>query len=146
MKRIILLIGIIIVIIFNLFIVGYAIVDGDSMKPNLHNKQVLIYNKLTDNYKRFDIVILNVNNNYYIKRIIGLPYETVEYKKNELFINNVRVVENYDRGITENIFLEKIPSEKYFVLGDNRGHSYDSRDFGFVDKSDIKGKLIFKLF
>lgn len=135
-----------------IFSIGFAKVDGNSMKPTLDNNDIVIYRKNTNNIKRFDIIIIKVNNELFIKRVIGLPGENIRYLDNKLYINNVIVDEPFQKSLTKDfnindvIFKEEIPNNKVLVLGDNRLYSHDSREFGLIDISDIEGVMLFKLF
>lgn len=145
---------VVVVVLIRSFIITPVIVDGDSMKPNLHDGEVLLIRKIGYNessIKRFDVVVLKGENDEIIKRIIGLPGEHVSYKNNKLYINDKRVDEEYDHLDTNDFNLEeictcsKIPSGKYLVLGDNRPISKDSRMIGLIDAKDIKGKAVFRI-
>ena len=144
---------VIVVVLFRTFIATPVRVDGDSMKDTLYNNDILILNKLDKEYERFDVVVINYNNTKLVKRIIGLPRENIEYKDNELYINNkvikdVQTSRTGDFSLEELYALKKIPDNYYFVMGDNRGNSLDSRDYrvGLVKKEDIVGITIFRLF
>lgn len=147
-KRVLTIFIIIAILITKFFILDVARVQGDSMNPTLKNNDLLLYSKISNNYSRFDIVIIKIDNKYYIKRIIGLPGETIEYKDNKLLVNKELVKESFDTTEVNDFSLnqvcsyEIIPQNKYLVLGDNRANSYDSRNFGLVDISSIKGKII----
>ena len=138
---------IIIVLLIRSFIVTPVRVNGTSMDTTLHNKEIMILNKLDYKFskiKRFDIIVLNYNNDKLIKRVIGLPGETLEYKDSSLFINGEEIDEYFKNQETEDfniadIGYDVIPNDCYFVLGDNRKDSLDSRIFGCVDKDDILG-------
>lgn len=129
-------------------IIDIARVEGDSMAPTLTNNNLLLYSKLNKEYSRFDIVIIKIDKVYYIKRIIGLPGETIEYKNNTLFVNGNKVIENYNTTATNDFSLiqicpyNTIPENNFLVLGDNREVSYDSRSFGLVNLTEIKGKVL----
>lgn len=127
--------------------IGIVRVNGDSMEPNLSNHEIYLSNKKDDNYKRFDIVYFKKAESIYIKRIVGLPNEYLEYKNNTLYINNKIVIENFEHGFTSDYSIKggdstTIPSNSYFVLGDNRTDSLDSRGFGYIRKEEIIGKII----
>ena len=141
---------IVIVIIIRSFVMTPIKVQQKSMSPNLFPNDIMILNKIgyyLNGIKRFDVVVIKHNDDYLIKRVIGLPGETVEYKENKLIINGKPVEENFIDVETIDFKLEeKIPKQKYFLVGDNRNNSIDSRIFGFVDKKDIIGKTNFILY
>ena len=144
---------VIIVVLFRTYIATPVRVDGDSMKDTLHNNDILILNKLDKSYKRFDIVVVNYNNTKLVKRIIGMPGENISYKDNELYINDkkyedIETSRTFDFTLEELYALDRIPNNYYFVMGDNRGNSLDSRDYrvGLIKKEDIVGVTIFRLF
>lgn len=154
------IITIVIVVIIFTFIVAFQTVAGNSMNPTLKEGEILLINKFSHNYERNQIVTLNVNGKSYVKRIIGLPGEKVEYMKDVLYINGVGYREEFlNKDVKTNNFLfvdicnEKdcpngvIPDNMYLVLGDNRSESDDSRnpEFGLVKKSQIKGKAFFRI-
>jgi signal peptidase I len=133
-----------------------AIVIGSSMEPNLSNEQRILVNKIAyvfSDPKRGDIIIFDppVNSdNDYIKRIIGLPEETVEIKDSIVYIHQadgtvfpldeskyIADDPNYD------YISDVIPENCYFVLGDNRNNSGDSHYGWFVSRDDIYGKAWF---
>ena len=125
------------------------------MLPNLKDNQVMILYKLPKELKRFDIVVVEHKvkdkKENLVKRIIGLPGEDVEYKNNKLYINDKEVEEDFidvktnDFNLASLGYLE-IPDNYYFVVGDNRGDSLDSRVLGIIPKEEIEGKIIFSLF
>lgn len=139
-----------VVILIRIFIVTPVSVDGTSMYPNLKDGNILLLKKFDKSYERFDIVVLNYNGDRLIKRIIGLPGEYVEYKDSKLYINGQLVEEEMIDVNTNNFKLEdigynKIPDDYYFVVGDNRGVSKDSRIIGLIHKKDILGTVSFSL-
>lgn len=158
------LVIIVVVIVIRTFIATPVRVDGSSMDPTLKDGDILILNKLSRNYKRFDIVVVEIKQKYYkggkakykttklVKRIIGLPGENIEYKDNKLYING-KVIEDVAPEETEDFSLKdiyginKIPSDSYFVMGDNRDGSSDSRmsEVGLIKKDKILGKTIFRI-
>ncbi len=129
-------------------------VNGSSMYPTLEDGDIMILNEISyhlNGVKRFDIVVVKKDNERIIKRIIGLPGETVSYKDNKLFINGEEVHEDFLHDITHNFDLSEIdvnviPEDYYFVVGDNRGNSKDSRVIGLVSKNEIKGKTSLVIF
>ena len=115
------------VLIIRTFIVTPAIVDGASMDYTLEDGQLVFINKFVYNVKdieRFDIVVLNndEDNDRIIKRIIGLPNETIEYNNNQLYVNGKLIEQNYEVKDTED-FTVQLKANEYFVLGDNRAVS-----------------------
>jgi signal peptidase I len=138
---------IIIVLLFRAFIATPVRVDGDSMNPTLENGEILLLNKMDKTYERFNIIVFNYNDTKLVKRIIGLPGDTVKYVDNQLYINDELVEETFDHRMTLDYTLEKvIPEGKYFVLGDNRTDSLDSRIIGLIDENDIDGVISFSIF
>ena len=140
---------IIAVLIIRTFIVTPAIVDGASMDYTLEDGQLVFINKFVYNVKdveRFDIVVLNneEDNDRTIKRIIGLPNEKIEYNNNQLYVNGKLVEQNYEVEQTED-FTVVTKENEYFVLGDNRNVSKDSRMLGNFNKKDIVGRVNFRI-
>ena len=135
-------------------------VSGASMYPTLHNGDRMVLSKVGDIH-RFDVVILKApdENVEYIKRVIGMPGDTIEMKSGVLFINGKKVEQpfiNTEALAKQTVFMDdftlesltgesKVPAGKYFVLGDNRGVSKDSRMIGFIDRSAIEGKAVFTI-
>lgn len=145
---------IIVVVLIRSFIITPIIVSGDSMKPNLHNKEILLERKIGYNstsIKRFDIVVIKNDNEEIIKRIIGMPGEHISYKNNKLYVNDKFMETNFNYRDTNDFNLEEIcsctsiPEGKYLVLGDNRPISKDSRIIGLVDEKDILGKAVYRI-
>lgn len=139
---------IVVVVLIRTFIITPVQVDGNSMYPILKNNEILLLKKYDKKYKRFDIVVLNYNNSKLIKRIIGLPGEHIEYKDNKLYVNGKYIKENFKRNTETSDFEidKKIPKDYYFVMGDNRDNSTDSRIIGFISKDDIDGVSDIALF
>lgn len=147
------LVIIVVVVVIRTFIATPVRVEGRSMVPTLNNGDILILNKLASNYKRFDIVVVKAHNSKLVKRIIGLPGENIEYKDNVLYINGNKI-DDVTPEVTDDFSLEelygikKIPNDYYFVMGDNRDGSSDSRDYriGLIKRENILGKTIFRIF
>ena len=144
---------VILVVSFRSFIATPVRVDGDSMNDTLHNSDIFILNKLEKKYDRFDIVVINYNNTKLVKRIIGMPGENISYKDNQLYINekkfnDIETSRTSDFSLKELFEIDKIPENYYFVMGDNRNNSLDSRDYrvGLIKKEDIVGVTIFRLY
>ena len=140
----------VVVILLTVFVVSITTVVGDSMEGTVDDGNILLIEKVTPrflNLKRFDIVVVKHKNpNYIVKRIIGLPGDRLSYKDNQLYINGKYVQEAFLKNvITENIDEIIIPDNEYFVLGDNRSNSVDSREFGTINKNQMEGRAIIKI-
>ena len=138
---------IIFVVLLRTFIITPVRVDGDSMKQTLKNGDILLLYKL-GNVKRNDIIVLHEekDNEKIIKRVIGMPGDTVAIKNGEIYINDKVIKDTYAYGETGDYNKITLDSDEYFILGDNRLISKDSRYFGPIKESEIKGKIIFRLF
>lgn len=138
---------VLIVVLIRTFIITPVRVDGDSMKNTLKNGDILLLYKL-GSINRFDIIVLDEekDNEKIIKRVIGLPGETVAIKKGKIYINDKVIDDEYAYGETSDYDKVTLEDDEYFILGDNRLISKDSRYFGPIKKSEIKGKIVFRLF
>ncbi len=136
----------VVVVIIRTYIVTPVIVSGPSMNPTLKGKEIMILNKIDNNYKRYDIVVLHTEHGEIIKRVIALPGETIQCKNNKIYINGRKIEEDYGMGTTSDINKVKLEEDEYFVLGDNRENSMDSRYYGPINFKKIKGKTSFILF
>ena len=141
---------IVIVLLIKQFVITPIRVNGNSMNNTLYDKDIMILDKISyrfNSIKRFDIVVIKKNREYLIKRVIGLPGDTLEYKDNKLYINQELVEENFlHKETLDYILEEKIPDNYYFVVGDNRLDSLDSRYIGLISKDEILGKTSLVLF
>ena len=141
-----------------LFIMSPQEVNGESMEPNFHNGEYILTNKVTYKFRqavRGDVVIFKSWRSKdidYIKRVIALPGETVTLKNNSIYVNDEKLDEEYlspNTAIFGGSFLAEgqsvtVPDNMVFVLGDNRPHSSDSREFGPVAKDDIIGVVMLR--
>lgn len=120
-------------------------VNGQSMYDTLDGTEYMLLNKMSK-IERFDIVVVKANNDELIKRIYGLPGETISIENNTIYINDKKIEDAYAYG--ENNDFEKITLEEdeYFILGDNRAVSLDSRYIGPIKKNQIKGTADFIIF
>ncbi|MCX6812678.1 MAG: signal peptidase I [Candidatus Berkelbacteria bacterium] len=158
---------IVVIVAFSIrfFVVQPFVVDGDSMLPNFINNEYLIAEKVSYDFKepsRGDVVIFRYPKNpsvIYIKRLIGLPGETIEIKDNKVFVassptSDEKVLDesgylpvviktypldNIDKSVSYKITLA---DNEFFVLGDNREHSSDSREWGVLPKANIIGRVL----
>ncbi|MCI8862128.1 MAG: signal peptidase I [Lachnospiraceae bacterium] len=147
-------IGVVLVITFLIitFVGQRTHVSGDSMKNTLHHGDQLIVDKITYRFKepvRYDIIVFPYQyeeDTFYIKRIIGLPGETVQIVNGEIYINGEILRETYGREVIRDPGMAAEPvqlgEDEYFVLGDNRNASSDSREpsVGVIHRNDIVGR------
>ncbi|MCU0350685.1 MAG: signal peptidase I [Flavobacterium sp.] len=142
-------------ILFIVFIAQPVVVDGTSMLPNLKKSERLLVNKLTyykySELQRGDIIVFSTTHNpelTYIKRIVGLPGESIELKNGVDFINGKKLNEPYlDQQYNSSLPTESqktIDDFHYFVMGDNRDYSSDSRYWGAIPEKLIQGKVVFR--
>jgi len=147
-------IAIVSVLIIRNFLVQPFLVNGASMEPNFHNSDYLLVDEISYRFRepqRGEVVVFRYPGDeryYYIKRVIGLPGEEVEIKDGKVAIFNQ---DNPDGFILDESYLSesaitsgkgekvKIGEGKYFVMGDNRGFSFDSRSWGLLDRKEIVG-------
>lgn len=141
----------VVVILIRTFIVTPVIVNGESMEPTLIENEILLLRKYDKNYKRFDIVVIEYEKDKIVKRVIGLPGDHISFKNNNLYVNGKKMKENFKHNEVSDFDIEDlgekvVPKDSYFVVGDNRPVSKDSRIIGFIKKDQIKGKTGFVLF
>lgn len=153
-------IGLIVFVFIRTFFLSNYVVEGQSMMPTLQDGNKLVVNKIgyqVSDFKRFDVIVFHANKEEdYVKRIIGLPGDRIEYRNDQLYVNGKMVDEPFlnayrkkipggrltgDFTLKEITGKEKVPEGKLFVLGDNRLGSWDSRHFGFISSSQVVGKV-----
>lgn len=147
----------ILTLLFNRFIAQFATVSGESMANTLHNGNIIFFEKLTKNYDRFDVIIFNSSvaegdSLFLIKRVIALPGEKVKIDySGDIYVNGVLLEEKFglEKMLNPGIASSEITlgKDEYFVLGDNRNHSLDSRNskIAAVHLDSIRGKVLFCL-
>jgi len=151
-----LMLSVLIAVLVILFLYRPVKVEGTSMMPSLYDQERLFINQFSykfglDDIKRGDTVVFwfpedTTNSTSYIKRVIGLPGDTVAVQDGYVIVNGKKLVENYippeyrdDRPYPPTV----VPPNEYFVLGDHRISSNDSRAWGFVPRNYIYGKAVF---
>lgn len=140
------------------YVIQRTIVDGPSMENTLHDGENLLVEKISyrlGNLERFDVIVFypygREFKEYYVKRVIGLPGETIQIKENKIYINGEELKEEYGKndlsyeGIARDAIT--IGEDEIFVLGDNREVSLDSRyeEVGLVSLDDIGGKVLLRI-
>lgn len=152
-----LLISVVLALLIITFVAQSFLVEGSSMEPSLHHGQRLMVEKISYRFgqpKRGEVVVFKYpgdRRRKFIKRVIGLPGDEILIKNGFLHINGVRMEEDFINGPTYGTYSAPsygpvlVPNDHYFVLGDNRRNSDDSRypDVGFVPKKEFVGRALF---
>lgn len=154
-----LVISMIIILLVRTFLFQHVKVSGTSMEPTLYDKQHLFIEKVSSKIKgidRFDIIVFQPYEDnddlFYIKRVIGLPGEKVKIENNTIYINGKKLNESYGKGSYTDAKMAKntitLDEDDYFVLGDNREVSKDSRekDIGLLNEDCIIGKAWLRIY
>ncbi|MBM7540407.1 signal peptidase I [Amphibacillus cookii] len=150
----VLLLTFFLIFIINKLIFTTSQVIGDSMSPTIEDKQWIITNRLSYTFNqpsRGDVIVIELENKTLIKRVIGLPNETIEIIDQQLYIDGIPYAQTFitdaDSFRTHDVPATEIPDHTYYVIGDNRRMSRDSRnDLGFIDEADIVGRAEFIIY
>jgi len=149
--------AVILAVLIQSFVVRPFIVSGSSMDPVIHNGEYILIDQVTYRLgtpERGDVVIFKAPpepTKYYIKRIIGLPGDTVKIKNGVVTIVNAShpkgftLNEDYITHTQSDDLETTVPADEYFVMGDNRSGSYDSREWGPLPRSEIRGRAWLRL-
>ena len=133
-------------LVFYVFLIQPHRVKGESMMPNLKDGELILTEKVSYRFsepRRGDIIVFKApraNDVDYIKRIIGLPGDNIIISSGSIYVNGRALKEKYETQSTGSSVDLTIPPNEYFVLGDNRGASSDSRTFGPIRRSVIEGR------
>ncbi|WP_166238018.1 signal peptidase I [Paenibacillus turpanensis] len=153
-----LLIAAVLVVVIRVFLFSPYLVDGPSMEPNFHTGERVIVNKILYDIREPEhgevIVFEAPDGSDYIKRVIGLPGDTVRVDGDAVFVNGEKIAEPYIQSVIDeyaklgngNTYNNKnydehiVPENQLFVMGDNRRNSRDSRDIGFIEYEKVIGR------
>lgn len=139
------------------FVVRPFIVSGNSMDPNIKHGQYLIIDEISYRFRepaRGDVIVFRAPpepSKFYIKRIIGVPGDTVDIKGSRITITNTQhpdgltLDESFITHTSSDSVHQTVPSGSYFVMGDNRSGSYDSRGWGVLPEANIRGRALLRL-
>ena len=136
----------IVVVLIRTYLFTPIIVSGPSMQPTLDGGELMILNKLDDKFERFDVVVVDIGYEDIIKRIIAMPGESISCENGIIYVNGRKQDESYSKGITNDFEKVILAEDEYFVMGDNREDSKDSRHLGPIKKHKIKGTTKLVLF
>ena len=142
-------ISLIVVIPTRLYLFSPFAVYGEAMSPTYNSGDYLLIDKFDKSFERGDVVMFRYPKDpskFFIKRIIGLPLEKVDIQSGKVLINGQVLSESYHNGETSPDSSTILNQDQYFVLGDNRNMSSDSRIWGPITKSSIQGKIFYKVF
>ncbi len=141
------IVGILLFLVFR-FVIGVSTVDGQSMNPTLKNGQRLVFFRLLPSYEKGDVICMRMpDGDQYVKRVIAKEGDTVEIVDGSVYVNGQKLEESYAVGKTQMQedtvqYPLKLEEEQYFVMGDNRENSVDSRSFGPIVVYQILGKIL----
>ena len=131
---------IVVVVLIRSFIITFVTVNGPSMETTLYGNDIMLLNKINkNNIKFYDIVVFSKGKDKLIKRAIGLPGDKVKCVSGVVYVNNEEIDDHYAHGKTNDFGEVILQNDEYFLMGDNRENSLDSRSFGPVKKDHIIG-------
>jgi len=134
-----------IVILVRTFIVTPIKVNGSSMYKTLNGNEIMLLWK-NKKWERFDIIVAKTPTDTLIKRLYAFPNESIECKNGDIYINDTKIEDPYGFGETEDFEKIILKEDEYFIMGDNRLISLDSRRIGAITKDQIEGVTDFILF
>lgn len=135
----------IVVVIIRTYFVTPIMVSGPSMQPTLDGGEIMILNKM-DDIEKYDIVVVDIKSEEIIKRVIAMPGETIACENGIIYVNGKKQEEKYSQGNTYDFEKVTLDEDEYFVMGDNREDSLDSRVLGKFNRDQIKGTAKLVLF
>lgn len=131
-----------------IFFIDFVFVSGNSMADTFKSNDILLVNVQDEEIKRYDVVVAKESGTRIIKRVIALPFETVQIIDGIIYVNGEKIAKynsGTDRaGVAESCY--QLGEAEYFLMGDNRSGSMDSRDFGSVKKENINGVVVYQLY
>jgi len=139
---------VIVIVILFLAVLGTAKVSGSSMYPTYVDGERVMLWKVSSVYDRGEVVAVKMpTGDEYIKRVVAVPGDEIEVRDGSVWVNGTQLEESYAQGVTEEetgsvVYPLTLGEDEYFVLGDNREESIDSRAFGAVKESQIIGRVI----
>ncbi|MFH1890776.1 MAG: signal peptidase I [Candidatus Kuenenbacteria bacterium] len=151
----VIIVSLVIIVPVRYFIIQPFYVKGASMEPNFYDREYLIVDEISyrfDEPARGDVIVFKYlydRSQYFIKRIIGLPGETVKLEDGKIMISDINNIDGFTLNEykylpnthTQGVENIKLSADEYFIMGDNRSASLDSRMFGPIQKDDIVGKI-----
>jgi len=150
----------VVTIVIRIFLIQPFVVEGSSMEPDFHDHEYVLIEKISYRFhtpSRGDVIVFRYPNNpsvNYIKRVIGLPGETIHIENGLVSINGRQLSEAYlasgektfESRNTDQAYETKLSADQFFVMGDNREHSSDSRDWGPLKRNFIIGRSVLVLY